>query len=163
MDVLRPPTYKAFTEALVLAKKEGRPYRFVHFDGHGAYRASPFNPALKRGYLIFEGQGEEAEYVDGRAVGQVLQANGIQALLLNACRSGFAAGAQPHAQAPAKGTPFESLAEEVVNAGVISVLAMGFDVYVSIAASLIADTYGGMAAGRNLGEAVLCARRQLLA
>ncbi len=37
LDVLRPPTFERLGEALRRAKSEGRPYRVVHFDGHGMF------------------------------------------------------------------------------------------------------------------------------
>ena len=37
LDVLRPPTFPALTEALRQAHQAGRPYHVVHFDGHGTH------------------------------------------------------------------------------------------------------------------------------
>ena len=37
LDVLRPPTFKQLGETLRRAKKDGRPYHILHFDGHGMY------------------------------------------------------------------------------------------------------------------------------
>lgn len=37
LDVLRPSTYEQFAKTLRQAKRDGRPYHVVHFDGHGMY------------------------------------------------------------------------------------------------------------------------------
>lgn len=157
IDVLRPPTLAALTERLQHAASAGRPFQIVHFDGHGVHRASPFAPERKRGYLCFEQEGGGIDRVDGTTVGNVLIANGVRALLLNACRSGFAGNTDGEAEP----TVFESLAADVQSSGVDSVLAMGFDVYVTTAAALIGDVYAAQAAGRTLGESVSLARRRL--
>jgi len=162
IDLLRPPTYDTLRETLARAKSAGRPYRVVHFDGHGAYRPAPFNPNKQRGYLVFEKENTDSDYVDGATIGRLLHENGVETLLLNACRSGFAGG-EGDSQGLPTATPFESLAEEIAAAGIGSVLAMGFDVYVSVAASLIAQPYLGLSSGLRLGEAVALSRQELLA
>lgn len=37
LDVLRPPTFEQLARVLRDAKRQGRPYHVVHFDGHGMY------------------------------------------------------------------------------------------------------------------------------
>ncbi len=37
LDVLRPPTFTQLARVLEAARRRGRPYHVVHFDGHGAY------------------------------------------------------------------------------------------------------------------------------
>ena len=58
-EVLRPPTFKAFESALRSAAEEGRPYKIVHFDGHGVHedpsaRREGRPARRRRGYLLFE-------------------------------------------------------------------------------------------------------------
>jgi hypothetical protein len=89
-------------------------------------------------------------------------------LVLNACRSAHAglatepeqdAGLDAHGRVRAYG----SLAQEVMDAGVAGVVAMGYNVYVVTAAQFIGEVYAGLLAGRELGQAVTAARRQLAA
>ena len=37
VDFCRPPTFVRFEEMLSAAKRDGRPYHIVHFDGHGTF------------------------------------------------------------------------------------------------------------------------------
>jgi hypothetical protein len=190
LDVLRPPTFAALARVLEQAKAAGEPYQVVHFDGHGAWldaqavtAAAPaggFNRNVfsvvsppregEHGFLVFEDQvGKGQQLVDGPALGQLLVDAGVPVLVLNACRSahaglatepGTAAGElDAHRRVRAYG----SLAQEVMDAGVAGVVAMGYNVYVVTAAKFIGDVYAALLAGRPLGEAVTTARRQLAA
>lgn len=187
LDVLRPPTFEQLSKTLRQAKANGAPYHVVHFDGHGTYEevASPsgltgilkkLNPLLlsmprtgAHGYLLFENpqHEENAQFVDGPALGKLLVETEVPVLVLNACRSA-------HADAPTSPLPagegsgvraevraFGSLAQEVMDAGVAGVVAMRYNVYVVTAAQFVADFYSGLTQGQTLGEAVTLSRKQL--
>ncbi len=187
LDVLRPPTFEQLSKTLRQAKANGTPYHVVHFDGHGTYEemASPsgmagllkkLNPLLlstpragAHGYLLFENpqHEENAQFVDGPALGKLLVETEVPVLVLNACRSA-------HADAPTSPIPagersevraeiraFGSLAQEVMDAGVAGVVAMRYNVYVVTAAQFVADLYSGLTQGQTLGEAVTLSRKQL--
>jgi hypothetical protein len=187
LDVLRPPTFEQLSKTLRQAKANGAPYHVVHFDGHGTYEemASPsglagllkkLNPVLlsaprtgAHGYLLFENpqHEENAQFVDGPALGKLLVETEVPVLVLNACRSA-------HADAPTSPLParegsgvraeiraFGSLAQEVMDAGVAGVVAMRYNVYVVTAAQFVADFYSGLTQGQTLGEAVTLSRKQL--
>jgi len=185
LDVLRPPTFEQLGRVLREAKAEGRPYHVVHFDGHGTFaevasegggRGSLLRGLStvvmtdtrggSHGYLLFENPQLEdnAQLVDGPALGKLLAENDVPVLVLNACKSAHAepgkvpgAEADPHSQVRA----FGSLAQEVMDAGTAGVVAMRYNVYVVTAAQLSAELYASLAQGSTLGEAATRARKNL--
>jgi tetratricopeptide (TPR) repeat protein len=188
LDVLRPPTFAALARVVEEAKAAGEPYQVVHFDGHGAWldaqaaAAAPaggfsrnmfslVSPARdgEHGFLVFEDPagGREQQLVDGPALGGVLARAGVAVLVLNACRSAHAGLATEPGTAAAeldahrRVRAYGSLAQEVMDAGVAGVVAMGYNVYVVTAAKFIGDVYAALLKGQALGEAVTAARRQL--
>ncbi len=144
-----------------------------------------------RGYLVFENPDSDynLRLVDGPELGALLVETGVPALVLNACRSAHAdptpnpspmrggeeeglttADSPPlfgeglgegsegvHSQVRALG----SLAQEVMDAGVVGVVAMRYNVYVVTAAQFVADLYAALTQGQALGEAVTFGRKQL--
>ncbi len=199
LDVLRPPTFEQLGKTLREAKARGEPYHLVHFDGHGAYldtSKDKVGELLKRlgalvlsgpragrhGYLLFENPqaDENAELVDGPALGKLLVEADVPVLVLNACRSAHAESENskiqdsnsnqqsaienqqsedPHSAVRA----FGSLAQEVMDAGVAGVVAMRYNLYVVTGAQFVADLYAALAQGQSLGEAVTVGRKQLAA
>jgi tetratricopeptide (TPR) repeat protein len=123
------------------------------------------------GYLVFEEPAVQGNrlLVDGPAIGQLLADAGVPVLVLNACRSAHAGlatepdqdagGLDAHGRVRAYG----SLAQEVMDAGVAGVVAMAYNVYVVTAAQFIGNVYAALLEGRQLGQAVTAARRQLAA
>ncbi|MEO8497669.1 MAG: CHAT domain-containing protein, partial [Planctomycetota bacterium] len=188
LDVLRPATFERLSLALRQAKAARQPYHVVHFDGHGMYAELPDSSSavrwLKRlipvvlsgprtgqhGYLLFEKPGHETnmELVDGPTLGKLLVETDVSLLVLNACRSAHAeAPTQPESNASEnvheQVRAFGSLAQEVMDAGVVGVVAMRYNVYVVTAAQFVADMYATLVEGRSLGEAVSRGRKQLAA
>ena len=191
LDVLRPPTFEQLSKTLRNAKAQGKPYHIVHFDGHGGYlNTDKNNPSdfLKtliplclsgprdgsHGYLFFENpmpneENQNAQLVDGPALGKLLVETDTPALILNACRSAYAEPLdkpnvakevdETHSSVRAFGT----LAQEVMDTGVAGVVAMRYNVYVVTAAQFVADLYTTLASGQSLGEAVSMGRKQLAA
>jgi hypothetical protein len=152
VDLLRPPTYSALLESLAAAAEA--PYDVVHFDGHGSYEPDLLDPEQRRGFLYFEGADGIAEEINGATLGADLVQYGVTYLLLNACRSAYVGS-------DATERAFGTLAAEVRAQGVAGVLAMGFNLYVVTAATIVADIYSALAAARNLSEGVAHARRGL--
>ncbi|MEQ9356376.1 CHAT domain-containing protein [Coleofasciculus chthonoplastes] len=172
LDVLRPPTFQRLEEVLRQAKAEGKPYHIVHFDGHGVYEdpyakdsGKPANPKRMRGYLLFEKPDYQnnREPVHGKLIGQLLAETGVSLLVLNACRSAYTeAPTQPgKTLADNQTSAYGSLAQEVMKAGVVGVVAMRYKVYVVTAAEFVAKLYAALAQGQTLGEAVTPGRQQL--
>jgi tetratricopeptide (TPR) repeat protein len=183
IDVLRPPTYEQLAKTLRLANERVQPYHVVHFDGHGVYAdpedlagAGQVLSSLKleagktgaRGFLMFEDPDSESngEFVDGFRLGALLKDARVPVLVLNACQSAFVeARPQPETEKPAdtreEVEAYGSLAQAVMNAGAAGVVAMRYSVYVVTAAQFVAELYGALARGRQLGEAVTWARKNL--
>ncbi len=188
LDVLRPPTFEGFAEALRRAHQAGRPYHVVHFDGHGAHLdlagdepleldarrfSSQVYPRTARpgrhGYLVFENPEIEdnQRLVDGPELAELLVETGVPVLILNACRSAHAEASGGDELAVDASDPHRrarawgSLAQEVMDAGVCGVVAMRYNVYVVTAAQFVADLYASLVRGRTLGEAVTLGRKQL--
>jgi tetratricopeptide (TPR) repeat protein len=184
LEVLRPPTFEQLGRVLRQAKAEGRPYHVLHFDGHGAFLEVEPARGLRKllgslssailtgprsgrhGYLLFESpeREENVDLVDGLSLGRLLWEAGVPVLVLNACRSAHAEPprepseeADPHSQVRA----FGSLAQEVMDAGAASVVAMRYNVYVVTAARFVAEMYASLVRGHTLGEAVTLARKHL--
>ena len=183
LHVLRPPTYEQLTKTLGLAKERGTPYHIVHFDGHGIYadpeqlkKSAPVlsNLALngettgRHGFLAFENPSNEqnAQFVDGFHLGALLRDTGVPVLVLNACQSAFVeARARPATEEAAdtreEVEAYGSLAQAVMEAGASGAVAMRYSVYVVTAAQFVTELYGALGRGRQLGEAVTWARRNL--
>jgi tetratricopeptide (TPR) repeat protein len=179
LDVLRPPTYEQLSNVLRLAKERGRPYHIVHFDGHGVYAEAENLAGIgkvlnnqkftvggrgRRGFLVFEDPESAAnsKFVDGFWLGELLRDAGVSVLVLNACQSAFAeAPARPQEVTTGAIEAYSSLAQAVMDAGAAGVVAMRYSVYVVTAAQFVAELYGALARGRQLGEAVTWARKNL--
>jgi len=199
LDVLRPPTFEQLGKVLREAKARSEPYHVVHFDGHGVYEelmppqkdksdkeyAKIVQEILKRlnaitlgapragkhGYLLFENPqaDENAMFIDGPTLGNLLVQNDVPTLILNACQSAFA---DPPLTPPASQgedktgeavRAIGSLAQEVMDTGVAGVVAMRYVLYVETAKHFVADLYAALAQGQSLGEAVTFGRKQLAA
>jgi len=191
IKVLRPPTFEKLQSELNDAKKEGRPYHIVHFDGHGTYAdlsdttleswlttlnhlRRGDNAIGKQGFLLFEYPGNQNNMrpVDGHTFGQVLHDAGVPVVILNACQSamGEAAAAAPQpaaAQKPAAANVHDevraigSLAQAVIDQGIPAVLGMRYSVFVVTAAQYIGQLYANLAKGRAFGEAASEGRKHL--
>lgn len=168
LQVLRPPTFKRLVACLQEARDAGRPYSIVHFDGHGRY-ANPFAATPEeasrnlRGFLVFEDANGGGVLVHGRKLGAVLRRAGVSILVLNACRSAYA----DVLDAPGDPLPdervgaFGSFAHEAVEAGVLGVVAMRYNVYVATAARFAGRLYQSLGEGESLGACVSIGRQDL--
>ncbi|WP_187970250.1 CHAT domain-containing protein [Aquibium microcysteis] len=185
LDVLRPPTFRQLASVLRTAADSGEPYHVVHFDGHGGYGdlASPsdgmgrssvhaYDAAAggRQGFLVFEDDEKEdrSDCVGGDRLGPLLRDAGVQALILNACRSAFAES--PNEPAPesdeartalAEAAAYGSLAQQVMQAGLGGVVAMRYSVWVVTAADFVERLYERLSSGATLGQAVAAARKAL--
>ncbi|MCI0478541.1 MAG: CHAT domain-containing protein, partial [Anaerolineales bacterium] len=125
--------------------------------------------AGRHGYLLFENpqSNENMMLVDGSPLGKLLVENDVAALVLNACQSAMAEAptapltASESSEVGAQIRAFGSLAQEVMDTGVASVVAMRYILYVETAKRFVADLYAALAQGQSLGEAVTFGRKQL--
>ena len=156
VDILRPPTFDQLRK--VLYDHPGY-YHIVHFDGHGGYGAVVDTPAgnlyaAPEGQLVFEADNGEPDPVDTRLLAQLLAEYNIPFMVMNACQSGMIDG---QAQ-----DPFASVAAGLLKAGVRSVVAMGYSLYVSGAKEFIPVFYERLFSTGKVSEAVRTGRGKML-
>jgi hypothetical protein len=151
LDILRPPTLPALRQALTRAREHGRPYHVIHFDGHGVY-----DRQKGLGGLCFEDPNDLARldrrrhrtiYTDD--LGPLLQDHRIPLVFLEACQTALAEDAT------------ESVATELLQAGVAGVVAMTHSVLVTTAAKFVQPFYAALAAGGRIGDAMLAGQQTL--
>ncbi len=145
VEFLYPPTLKALTQRV--RDQNLPPVHVVHFDGHGVYV-----PQTGLGYLLFENDAHEAQLVNADDLGTLLNDTGVPLMILDACQT---------AQTD-KANPFGSVASKLIEAGIGSVLAMNYSVFVEATRLLTAAFYGALAVGNTIGQAVDAARFALL-
>jgi tetratricopeptide (TPR) repeat protein len=148
---LHPPTYPALEAELARAQQAGEPYHVVHFDGHGIY-----DRRVGLGGLCFEDpndsqkltrRGHQTVLTD--RLGPLLTDYRIPLVFLEACQS---------AKAEQGG---ESVASELLQRGVASVVAMSHSVLVETAWRFVAAFYGELAKGQRVGQAMLAGQQAL--
>jgi tetratricopeptide (TPR) repeat protein len=151
LSLLHPATYPALEAELARAQQAGEPYHVVHFDGHGVY-----DRRVGLGGLCFEDPsdshkltGRRHQTVYTNQLGPLLNNYRIPLVLLEACQS---------AQAEAGS---ESVASELLQRGVASVVAMSHSVLVETARRFVAAFYAELAKGQRVGQAMLAGQRAL--
>jgi tetratricopeptide (TPR) repeat protein len=151
LSLLHPATYPALEEELARAQQAGEPYHVVHFDGHGVY-----DRRVGLGGLCFEDPsdshkltGRRHQTVYTNQLGPLLTGYRIPLVLLEACQS---AKAEEGA---------ESVATELLQRGVASVVAMSHSVLVETARRFVAAFYAELARGQRVGQAMLAGQRAL--
>ena len=151
LSLLHPATYPALEAELARAQQAGEPYHVVHFDGHGVY-----DRRVGLGGLCFEDPsdshkltGRRHQTVCTNQLGPLLNNYRIPLVLLEACQS---------AQAEAGS---ESVASELLQRGVVSVVAMSHSVLVETARRFVAAFYAELAKGQRVGQAMLAGQRAL--
>jgi CHAT domain-containing protein len=110
VEVLRPPTFVHFKEAVTRTRMDGSPFfDVVHFDGHGEFdyglaldgEADSFNLFKgSHGKLLFETEGGSEDWIEADELRKVLGQHRIPLMVLNACRSGMEALEDPRIQRP---------------------------------------------------------------
>ena len=151
LTLLHPATYPALETELARAQQAGEPYHVVHFDGHGVY-----DRRVGLGGLCFEDPsdshkltGRRHQTVYTNQLGPLLKDYRIPLVLLEACQSAKAdAGA-------------ESVASDLLQRGVASVVAMSHSVLVETARRFVAAFYAELAKGQRVGQAMLAGQRAL--
>lgn len=151
LHVLSPSTFDALGQELQRAFDARQPYHVVHFDGHGVY-----DRQVGLGGLCFEDP-QDREKLDKRRhvtvftdkLGPLLKDHRIPLVILEACQT---------AQAEATS---ESVASELLQKGVASVVAMSHSVLVETARRFVQAFYGALARGDRVGDAMLDGQRAL--
>ncbi|MBK1648393.1 tetratricopeptide repeat protein [Rhabdochromatium marinum] len=157
IEVLRPPTFEQLQRHL-----HRRPgfYHILHFDGHGGYGEAAYggNGDCFRGVegrLIFETRDGADEAVSADKLAPLLSDYRIPIMVLNACQS-----ARIDERAD---DPFASVAAALLKAGIRSVVAMGYNLYVSAAQQFVPAFYDRLIESGEVAEATRAGRRAMLA
>ena len=156
IDVVRPPTFAQLRRRL--HEKPGF-YHIVHFDGHGGYGAdghfgSPHTYKGPQGRLIFETEDGDDDAIEAGKLTKLLTEYRIPVMVLNACQ---AARIDERAQ-----DPFASVAGALLKAGIRSVVAMGYNLYVSGAQRFVPAFYQRLIENGQVAEAVRAGRQAML-
>ena len=154
IDVLRPPTFSALREQLNLHPGH---YHIVHFDGHGGYgETEPGHHEFRgaQGHLVFEDADGYVDAVSADKLATLLAEYRIPIMVLNACQS-----ARSDLRAE---DPFASTAAALLKAGIRSVVAMGYNLYVSGAERFVPAFYRRLLQTGNVAEATRAGRKAML-
>jgi tetratricopeptide (TPR) repeat protein len=168
VTVLRPPTFDALQEEL--GRRPGY-YHILHFDGHGGYGiiaddatqadtlAEAVNPHTyqqgPQGCLVFETADGKPHPVPAETLSATLHEFRIPMVVLNACQSGTIDENAENA--------FASVAASLVRAGIRSVVAMAWSLYVSGAQQFLPAFYKRLLETGNLAEPTRAGRAAMLA
>ena len=156
VKLLRPPTFEQLRREL---QEHPGQYHIVHFDGHGGFGAVAGGAADKfkgpQGRLMFENADGSEDAITGAQLSQLLREHRIPIAVLNACQS-----AMLNEQAE---DAFASVATALLRAGVRSVVAMGYSLYVSGARQFLPAFYRQLFTTGNVAEAIRSGRQAMLA
>jgi tetratricopeptide (TPR) repeat protein len=154
VTVLRPPTFEHLQDVL-----EANPNTFhiLHFDGHGGYGsiAEPDGHTLgaSQGQLVFEDAKAKPHLVDASTLGELLQRHRLPAVVLNACRSAMLGSQEDQV--------FASVATSLLNAGIRSVVAMAYSLYLTGAQEFLPAFYRSLFKTGDIGRATQDGRRKM--
>ena len=153
ITVLRPPTVESLEEHL-----HDRPdyYHILHFDGHGSYRLreGKGHTARTHGCLVFEDGKGNPVTVPAAELSILIREHKIPIVVLNACRSGMVDEDAEDA--------FVSVACALLKAGIRSVVAMSYSLYVTAAQEFLPAFYQRLFESGSTTEAVRFGRKRLM-
>jgi CHAT domain-containing protein len=155
VEMLRPPTFDQLRTYL-----RARPgyYHIVHFDGHGGYGPGTSSDGFRlegaQGRLLFGTETGTADPVSADNLSALLREYRIPIIVLNACQSAMIDAAATDA--------FASVAAALQRAGVRSVVAMAYALYVSGARVFLPAFYRRLFEQGSITEAVRAGRQAML-
>jgi len=156
VTVLRPPSFERLREHL---RERPNFYHIVHFDGHGGYSQEAVGAAgahmLKGpiGRLVFEDDDGKPDPKEAEQLSDLLRECRIPAVVLNACQSGMVDDEAAD--------PFASVAASLLRAGIRSVVAMAYSLYVSGAQKFLPDFYGRLFETGSAAQATRAGRQKM--
>ncbi|WP_243745983.1 tetratricopeptide repeat protein [Tahibacter aquaticus] len=156
VKVLRPPTFDQLRREL---QDHPGQYHIVHFDGHGGFGSIGTDTSDRfkgpQGQLAFENDDGSEDAVSAAKLSELLREHRIPVAVLNACQSAMLSEQADDA--------FASVATALLKAGVRSVVAMGYSLYVSGARQFLPAFYRGLFRSGSVAEAVRSGRQAMLA
>jgi tetratricopeptide (TPR) repeat protein len=155
IHILRPPTFENLKDHL---RAHPNYYHILHFDGHGGYSQTPASDGYTykghMGCLVFENNDGQENLVTADKLSVLLREHDIPAVVLNACQS-----AMIHDEAE---DPFAMVAASMIKAGIRSVTAMAYSLYVSGAKVFLPAFYKGLFQTGKMPQAVRMGRQEML-
>jgi tetratricopeptide (TPR) repeat protein len=159
VTLLRPPTVTQLREHLTAHPNH---YHILHFDGHGSYGTAMAPPLsvhqltmkAPEGRLIFEDASGKPDPQSASVLSQILLEHRIPVAVLNACQSAMVDDAADDA--------FASVAAGLQKAGIRSVVAMAYSLYVSAAQQFLPAFYQRLFETGDAAEAIRVGRQQTL-
>jgi tetratricopeptide (TPR) repeat protein len=158
VELLRPPTFDQLRRHL---RERPGYYHILHFDGHGSYgdglHGQDHTHTLRasEGVLVFEDEKGAPDPITAEQLSSLLREHAVPAVVLNACRSAMLD--------EAAADPFASVATSLLRAGMRSVVAMAYSLYVSGAQQFLPAFYGRLFDEGSMAEAARSGRQQMLA
>ena len=160
VTILRPPTFERLRAHL---RERPGYYHIVHFDGHGGYGTTadadagglPHRLRGPQGRLIFETEEGKPDSVSAEKLGALLREHRIPVMVLNACQSAMVDARAEDA--------FASVAASLLRAGIRSVVAMAYSLYVSGAEEFLPAFYRRLFESGNMAEGMRAGRQAMLA
>jgi CHAT domain-containing protein/NB-ARC domain-containing protein len=158
VDVLRPPTFDQFRDAL---KEKPGFYHIVHFNGYGCYGNNAESRAHKgyQGKLIFETEEGKADAIGATQLAQLLSEYNIPITVLNASQS---VGLDEQAD-DALAFDSAAIAAALLKAGIRSVVAMNYNLTISAAQQFVPAFYRSLFEQGSVEEATCAGRQAMLA
>ena len=156
IHLLRPPTFEQLKRHL---DDQIGFYHILHFDGHGAYGTGEevgsayIYSGGHKGHLVFENENGTADPIPADELSVLLQDHALPAVVLNACQSAMID--------QKAGDPFSSVATALLKAGVRSVVAMAYSLYVSGAQEFLPAFYRCLFTKGDITEAVRVGRMKM--
>ena len=154
IDMLRPPTFDQLRQHL---RNHPGYYHIVHFDGHGGYgpqNQNQYKGNTREGRLIFETDTGQKDSISAEKISSLLREYRIPIMVLNACQSAMY---DSHAE-----DEFASVAASLQRAGIRSVVAMAYSLYVSGAQEFIPAFYQRLFESGSITEATRAGRQAML-
>ncbi len=152
LTVCSPATFPAMMKEIKKAHESGNPYDVIHFDGNGVY-----DELTGLGALCFEDPEDKDKLYDRRSkliyakkIGENLNQYRIPLMFLEACQT-----------AKTEEKPTASVAANLLEKGITSVIAMTHSVLVTTASKFVETFYKEIAFGARVGKAVLDAQSAL--
>jgi CHAT domain len=147
LTVLMPPTFQALITALHRAASAGAPFDVVHFDGHGSY-----DKERGSGILAFEHPNDVTrpsqrapELIEATQVAAAIRGINTPLMFIGACNS-----------AQADTDPTASVAMQLLEGGVNSVVAMTHAVLVESARRFVRAFYTELTHGARISGGNAC-------
>lgn len=154
VTLLRPPTFAQLQRELT--SHPGR-YHIVHFDGHGGFGAVAGSGRDRfrgpQGQLLFENAEGAEDPVSAEQLSQLLREHRIPIAVLNACQSAMLTEQAEDA--------FASVATALLRAGVHSVVAMSYSLYVEGARQFLPAFYRELFRSGNVAQATRSGRQAM--